>query len=198
MGINPNKVKKSAKFLRIVMSVTFWATIVIGTVLTIAFFVIAFAPGDIIKLPKSGSMTISLLYNDIISYKVDSSMYDAVKLKSILLTSIPAILLGASMLAIIIRQVINILRSVENDCPFEEKNSNRLSKIGTVMIVGSSVFNIAQYSIAKAVITNFQITNIEARYAFDGTMLITGFLILILAGVFKYGNFLQKEYDATL
>jgi hypothetical protein len=50
----------------------------------------------------------------------------------------------------------------------------------------------------KAMIQSFQITNLEINYTFDGTMLVTGFLILILAGVFKYGNFLQKEYDATL
>jgi hypothetical protein len=32
----------------------------------------------------------------------------------------------------------------------------------------------------------------------DLFMLFTGILILILAGVFKYGAYLQNEYDTTL
>lgn len=198
MKINPSKVKKISKILRVVMNVFFWATIVVRMIFVIAWFVIIFAPSDILNLLKTGSMSLLLDFNGIASYNVDPSMYEATKLKPVFLALIPTVVLGASMLAIILRQVSSILRTVEKDCPFEEKNSKRLTIIGVILIIGSIIFNAAQCAIVAAMIENFQISNLDVKYSFDGTMLTTGFLILILAGVFKYGNFLQKEYDATL
>jgi len=169
--------------------------IVTGMIFVIVCILILFG---ILKLPETGNMPISLVLNGIISYKLDPSMYEASKLKPVFLAFIPIVVLGASMLAIIFKQVSSILRTVEKDCPFEGKNSKRLTIIGIVLIISSIVFNIAQYNIVETMIESFQIANLDVKYSFDGTMLTTGFLILILAGVFMYGSFLQNEYDATL
>ncbi len=61
----------------------FWATIVAGTIFTIALIVLLFIPGDALKLPKSGSMSVSLILNGMISLKVDPDMYEMNNLKSI-------------------------------------------------------------------------------------------------------------------
>jgi len=35
-------------------------------------------------------------------------------------------------------------------------------------------------------------------YSINTTMIMTGLLMLILSGIFRYGAYLQEEYDATL
>jgi hypothetical protein len=57
---------------------------------------------------------------------------------------------------------------------------------------------ILQWRIAATVIQMLQINNMNATYSVDGNLLFTGILILILAGVFQYGNYLQEEVDSTL
>jgi hypothetical protein len=52
--------------------------------------------------------------------------------------------------------------------------------------------------IVSAIIRVLQISSINFSYSMDCTLLFTGIIILILAGVFQYGNYLQEEVDSTL
>jgi hypothetical protein len=52
--------------------------------------------------------------------------------------------------------------------------------------------------IASTIIQTLQIAYIGIGYSINATLLATGILILILAGVFQYGNYLQEEVDSTL
>ena len=177
------------------MDVFFWATIITGVgVVSLCFLVLM----GVLTFPKTESLTISLVLNGLISYRVDPSMYEIPIMKPVIIRFIPTISLVVLIAAIIFRQVSNILKTVVQDCPFAEENARRLSVIAFALITGSVLINIAQYFYAAAAVQSFQINNLKVSFSTDMTMLTTGLLILILAGVFKYGCFLQKEYDATL
>jgi hypothetical protein len=190
-----DKVRKTAKILRAIMDVFFWVTIISGMgIVSLCILVLIGA----LTIPKMESMTISLVLNGLISYKVDRSMYELPILRPVILRFIPTVSLVVLMAATIFRQVRNILKTVVQDCPFAEENVKRLFIIAFSLITGSVLINVAQYLLVVAAVQSLQINCLQVSYATDLTMLTTGLLILILAGVFKYGCFLQKEYDATL
>ena len=195
MVLSLDKVRKTAKILRAIMDVFFWVTIISGMgIVSLCILVLIGA----LTIPKTESMTISLVLNGLISYKVDRSMYELPILRPVILRFIPTVSLVVLMAATIFRQVRNILKTVVQDCPFAEENAKRLFIIAFSLITGSVLINVAQSLLVVAAVQSLQINCLQVSYATDLTMLTTGLLILILAGVFKYGCFLQKEYDATL
>ena len=195
MVLSLDKVRKTAKILRAIMDVFFWVTIISGMgIVSLCILVLIGA----LTIPKTESMTISLVLNGLISYKVDRSMYELPILRPVILRFIPTVSLVVLMAATIFRQVRNILKTVVQDCPFAEENVKRLFIIAFSLITGSVLINVAQYLLVVAAVQSLQINCLQVSYATDLTMLTTGLLILILAGVFKYGCFLQKEYDATI
>ena len=96
------------------------------------------------------------------------------------------------------KQVRNILKTVETGTPFEKDNTKRLSKIGTVLIIGSFLFNAMNGLVTINIIKLFEWNKYSFVYSPDLFILFTGLLILILAGIFNYGAYLQNEYDTTL
>jgi hypothetical protein len=102
------------------------------------------------------------------------------------------------MLIIGIVQIMDILKSVIEKNPFDEKNATRLTVIAIDFFAASVVVNVAKYIMTSYIIHMLGIHNMHANMSLNLSLLLTGFLMLILAGVFKYGNFLKKEYDATL
>jgi hypothetical protein len=65
-------------------------------------------------------------------------------------------------------------------------------------MAGSLIVPFFEGRIAATIIQTLQLSNIHVSYSLNGTLLFTGILILILAGVFQYGNYLQEEVDSTL
>ncbi len=195
MKIDPDRVRKTAQILRVVMKLFFWLTLFAG--LGTIFLCLLLLTG-VVKLPATGGLGLSSVFNGLIYYKVDLSMYDRLILKPVIIAFITTITLGVALAALIFRQVGKILRTVEEGCPFTEENGKRLSLMAVALIIGSVLLNVAEYRFAQAMVDCFQLNNLEVRYAINVNMLTAGLLLLILAGVFKYGNFLQKEYDSTL
>jgi TRAP-type C4-dicarboxylate transport system permease small subunit len=91
-----------------------------------------------------------------------------------------------------------ILRSVEKGSPFVKENASRLSIIGYILLGGSVIVGLAYSATANAMVEALKITGISVNFHLNSTMFASGLLLLILAGVFHYGSYLQDEYDATL
>jgi hypothetical protein len=95
-------------------------------------------------------------------------------------------------------EVKRILKTVVEDKPFEKGNSKNLTIISLVLIAASFILPIFEGRVFSAAIKTLQVGNISIGYSMNWTLLLTGILILILAGVFQYGNYLQEEVDSTL
>ena len=95
-------------------------------------------------------------------------------------------------------QLIDILRSVQKGSPFVKENASRLAKMGYILLGGSIIVGFTYSLMVYTIFEALKITNISVNFQINSTMFASGLLLLILAGVFRYGSYLQEEYDATL
>lgn len=197
MKISKAKLKRLAKIMKVIFDVFFWAAVVLGAISFLIFIVTFFIPENIFILSKAQVGSISII-SGIIEFKIDPNLYNNINFKPFLQAILPMTTVISLMFLIIVNNLRLILKTIANDCPFERSNSKRLLIIGIVLMIGSVVLNFVEGIVALAIIDMLKIKNIDVIFTVDGAMLLTGFLILILAGVFRYGSYLQEEYDATL
>lgn len=197
MKISKAKLKRLAKIMKVIFNVFFWAAVVLGAISFLIFIVTFFIPENIFILPKAQVESISIIAG-VIEFKIDPNLYNNVNFKPFLQAILPMTTVISLMLLIIAHNLRLILKTIAKDCPFERSNSKRLLMIGIVLMVGSVVLKFVEGIVVLAIIDMLKIKNIDVIFTVDGAMLLTGFLILILAGVFRYGSYLQEEYDATL
>lgn len=197
MKISKAKLKRLAKIMKVIFDVFFWAAVVLGAISFLIFIVTFFIPENIFILSKAQVGSISIIAG-IIEFKIDPNLYNNINFKPFLQAILPMTTVISLMFLIIVNNLRLILKTIANDCPFERSNSKRLLIIGIVLMIGSVVLNFVEGIVALAIIDMLKIKNIDVIFTVDGAMLLTGFLILILAGVFRYGSYLQEEYDATL
>jgi flagellar basal body-associated protein FliL len=92
-----------------------------------------------------------------------------------------------------------VLKAIENGEPFQSNNARRISSIGIVFLVGSFFVGTAQASTADVIIHAMGLTEVlTVNYSANSIMIAAGLLMLILSGIFRYGSYLQEEYDVTL
>lgn len=92
-----------------------------------------------------------------------------------------------------------VLKTIENGEPFQRNNARRIFFIGLIFLGGSLFVGTAQASAANVIIHAMRLTEaLTVNYSANSIMIVAGLLMLILSGVFRYGSYLQEEYDATL
>lgn len=198
MDIKKTKLKKLAGIIKIIFDVFFWAAVVLGAVSFIIFIVILFVPEDIFIASRiQEGWSISTI-GGVIKYNIDPDLYSDINFRPFLQAILPTVTVISLILLIIAHNLRLILKTIVNDHPFEKNNSKRLLIIGIVLMAGSVILKIAEGITAMAIINSLEIKNVDITLTVDGAMLLTGFLVLILAGIFRYGSYLQDEYDATL
>jgi hypothetical protein len=193
---NNKKFKRFTHYLNIAMKVLFWFCIIAVTIAVIGSLVISFIPEQRFVMIQDGNSFLAITMDEIISYNL--KLQGTVNIKS----TIISIILGASvvtaLLAAIFRQISLILNTVETDNPFDLQNSKRISIIAIIMIVGAFIARAVEYIVFYTIITSHSIQNIHLTYKPDTASILVGMLLLVLAGVFRQGSYLQNEYDSTL
>lgn len=198
ISVNQEKVKKMSRYLKIVTQIFYWVCFVGAVVFAASVVVVSIMQEKYFIIAPKASDNIGFSIDGLINYRINPQTAIELTLKPIYQAiSFMATIISIG-LSIIFRQIVKILKTIELDRPFSEENSRRLTIIGFVLIIGSFVFKIAEGIVANAIIHTLSIPNVQVNYSADGFMMLTGFLMLILAGVFKYGNYLQQEYDTTL
>lgn len=192
------KIKKMARIVRIIFKISFWISVVSVVVLPLMFVAVQFLPDEYLMSSQFQKGSFYLTLDGLLRYRVPDNMLVDVSVKPV----IDAILLMATIisvgLAILSRKMSQILSTVATDSPFEKDNAKRLSTIGWLLIIGSFVYQIANAYVAMAMIDTFKIYDLDVVVGVDNAMILTGFILLILSGVFRYGSYLQDEYDSTL
>lgn len=122
----------------------------------------------------------------------DSGRFSA---KYAAIASLLSISISTSFILYGIKQVSNIFKSTANDItPFIMDNVRSLENIAYIIII---------YSVTVNILTNFLfLVFVQKMYisfaSFYLSGVLTGMLIFFMADIFKYGVFLQKEFDTTL
>ncbi|MDP3386927.1 MAG: DUF2975 domain-containing protein [Eubacteriales bacterium] len=192
------KIKKMARVVKIIFKITFWISVVSLVILPLILAAIQFLPDESLMSSQFQRGSFDLTLDGILRYRVPENMSVDISVKPI----IDAILLMATVnsvgFAILSRKMSQILATIESDSPFEKENAKRLSTIGWLLIIGSFVYQLTNAYFAMAIIDTFKIYSLDVVVGVDNAMIITGLILLILSGVFKYGSYLQEEYDSTL
>ena len=195
--------KKLARILEVIMSIFYWifiASMAISVLIVPILLVVLqgdLTVGHIISLTGGFDLKLDAAYG--IGISISSASLPAEANLTWIAVNIAAVLFCYCLaLTVVFRQVIEILKTVASSTPFEEKNSKRLQRIGIVLIIASVLFNNLCSSIFMKVIDILKIQHVNISFGADTFMLLTGFLMLILSGVFRYGSYLQSEYDSTL
>ena len=155
-------------------------------------------PKDNLVIPANVSGSLQATFGGTMEFKFDPPATGDIMIKPFLQALFMWMSFGALMVSVILFEVKRILKSVEVDNPFEKGNSKNLTVIAIALMAGSILVPIFEGGIGNVIIETLKISNMHISYSLDGNLLFTGILILILAGVFKYGNYLQEEVDSTL
>jgi hypothetical protein len=192
------RMKMLAKVLRIISNVVFWIAAVGFVLFLLASMVVSFIPKENLVLSANMSGSLSATIEGTMLFKFNPQTSDGIMIKPVLQALFMWVCISSLMLSIVLFEVKRILKTVVEDNPFNKGNSKNLTVIAAVLIAGSLIVPIFEGRIASTIIQTLQIANIGIGYSLNGTLLAAGILILILAGVFQYGNYLQEEVDSTL
>ena len=192
------QLKMVAKILRIICNVVFWITTVGFVLFLLASVFISLFPKDNLVIPANVSGSLQATFGGTMEFKFDPPATGDIMIKPFLQALFMWMSFGALMVSVILFEVKRILKSVEVDNPFEKGNSKNLTVIAIALMAGSILVPIFEGRIGNVIIETLKISNMHISYSLDGNLLFTGILILILAGVFKYGNYLQEEVDSIL
>ena len=113
-------------------------------------------------------------------------------------------LLYSIFVIIILKSLSKVLSSVIDGTPFSENNWKNISFIGWWVIISDIVITLVQRLLGSVMLGMVKVKEplISAGSGTDWLlvflMTFVGLLILIFAQVFKYGTYLQNEYDSTL
>lgn len=113
-------------------------------------------------------------------------------------------ILYSIFLIIILKPLSKVLSTVIDGNPFAENNWKHISFIGWKVIISIIVVSFVQRLLSSVMIgmIKFKESNMKISTHIDWLlvlfMIFAGLLILIFAQVFKYGTYLQNEYDSTL
>ena len=192
------KMKTLAKILKIVANVIFWVAAVVFCLFLVASIIMLFIPEKNLVLPANMTGNLTATIGEVLVFKFEPQTVGDLPIKPVLQAAFIWVSVVTLMMSIILFELKRILKSVVQDNPFEKVNSKNLTVIAVVLITGSFIVKFLEGRVASAVIQTLQISNISINYSIDVNLLLTGILILILAGVFQYGNYLQEEVDSTL
>ncbi len=188
------KTKKLARLTRVICRITIWAT-AIGTAMLAITVLVTFlvSPEHIKPLQYSGNLSILVS-----GMSVPAEVFTSVEaLRNFLLGVLNRVTAGVVIYIIIAIHVMGLLKTVESGEPFAAENVRRLRRISLVLILGS--FLIPSVSaVAAATTSHISLMEIKGDSMFDLTLLLCGFLVLVLSGVFGYGARLQREHDQTV
>jgi hypothetical protein len=191
------QMKMLARVLKIICNVGFWITAVGFGLFLLAGIFISLIPEKNLVLPADISSSLSATFGSLM-FKFDPQTIGEIVIKSFLQALFMWISVSALMVSVVLFEVKRILKSVIADNPFEKGNSKNLTVISLVLIAGSFIVPFMEGRIATAIIQTLKISSINVSYSLDCNLLFTGIVMLILAGVFQYGNYLQEEVDSTL
>jgi hypothetical protein len=186
--------KKLARITRVICRISIIASIV-GIAILIATNIVVFviSPEHIKPLQDTGKLAIFTggVY-------IPADVFTSVEaLRAFLMEMLARVSVGIMIFIFAAFHVMGLLKSVENGTPFEAQNVTRLRKISLVIIIGSVLIP-SVTSFAAVHFASQSLLDVKTNSMVDVTLLLCGFLVLILSGVFAYGARLQREHDQTV
>jgi hypothetical protein len=192
------KYRKLVKLLRILSQVGYWVSAVIVLILLPLALYLSARAGIALSYGIPENL---YLVDGVIRYNLAlvAETVTPLQMTMIIKQLFFSIVVYSTVFGLILFYLCGVLRMVENGTPFDRENARRISSIGLIFLVGSIFIGSAQASSANTIIHVLGLTDtMSVNYSLNTMMLFAGLLLLILSSVFRYGSYLQEEYDATL
>lgn len=193
-----NKMRKYAHNLKIVMNVFYWVAIIAACGSLLAAVVIKLMPDSFFILSEKSMEHLGFSLDGLIKYNLDNAALLGLNLKNIYIT---IMIMSTSIFILIIpilKQLVLILKTVEENRPFAIENARRISIFGFILIISSFLIPIFEFFVASTMIDILEIQNVSISYTVNASLILAGFLMFVLSGIFRYGSYLQHEYDETV
>ena len=196
--VNVDRVKKFAKALKIMMNVMI-VIMIIGLVGGIVIGgIMAFIPNS--SFTHTGlQLNIGRHLNIQLS---DNQFLEVGQIRTLILAIATSMVPMMISIIVIIKIIRDLLITVESGNPFDQKNPKRLLIIGISVIVGSifeSFGYLLIYKLVMPMIDALKLENVNfTMNLIDGSTLLLGVIIILISEIFKYGCYLQNEYDETV
>lgn len=124
---------------------------------------------------------------------LDGIMFSA---KHAVLISVLSLILKELLILYGLNQIAKILNDTSNEIPpFTMDNVNRLKKLAYLIIIYSVAADILSNILYSIFVTGIFILDLSNIHL---SGVLSGGLILVIADIFKYGLYLQNEFDSTL
>lgn len=191
------KIKKYSRILRYVINFFFWAAVVSACLSLIAAILAIFVPDSKFIFRNTYTGRSIFEFGELIRYDITEAA-QGISLKNAYIVILFMAVFVLLLVALIIKQLVYILKSVENDTPFEEENAGRIFAIARLLGLSAFLIPAFEFIPAKVLLDLIEVQNITLNYSVNIYLILAAFLMFILSGIFKYGSYLQKEYDETI
>lgn len=191
------KIERYSHTMRIVLKVFFWVAIIITCVSLVAAIIMFIIPSSKFVISEGNLEQNGFSLDGILRFNFSDVPQEA-SLKQLYLTIMLMSSFIGALIILVLKQLVLILKSVEEDRPFALENAKRILTIGVILILSSFLIPTFEFFVAREMVDTLQIQNVNIIYSINITLMFTGFLLLILSGIFSYGGYLQNEYDDTI
>lgn len=191
------KYRRLAKIMKIIIKISYIASVIFLVAGLVAGTLLAVAPiSSIAAISDTGGLSLTL--DNILMVKINPETTTLEDLKPVFASICFMVAAIGAVLAVILKQLELILGTVKDNKPFAPENSKRLTTIGITLMIGSFIERAGEFFVASTMIDTLKLKDLSVNYSADSNMILIGFVVLVLAGVFKYGCYLQNEYDSTV
>jgi len=195
---NLKKIKKTAIILKKVLNVSMWILVSTGVLLLISEFIVSMMKETHFVLNEFYLGDITIAIKGWFDYQLVGDIGNTISLKPLILIILPVFIISIVFYIINIKHIQVILKSIIDDKPFDEGNARSLFIMSISFIVASVLFQVTGSIVAAKAFSLLGISTGNISLLPDFSMLFTGLFLMILSGVFKYGHYLQEEYNDTV
>ncbi|MEH7052707.1 DUF2975 domain-containing protein [Bacillus pseudomycoides] len=132
------------------------------------------------------------------SYKIDVNHIQITKLRTLIINACIMHEVILTVLLFITIQLKRIVQFARNKQPFSKSCIKHIRCLAYGVIIYSCIFGLLGNIWDLLLVRTLQLSKTVISLNFNFEMMIMGFLLLFLSHIFKYGAYLQEEYDSTL
>lgn len=191
------KIKRYSHTMRLVLNVFFWVSVIVTCVSFVAAIIIFILPDSKFIVSEGNLKQNGFSLDGILRFNLSEVPQETV-LKKLYLTIMFMSSFISILVGLVLRQLVLIVKSVEEDRPFAIENAKRILTIGIVLTLSSFLIPIFEFLVGGAMVDTLKIQNVSINYSINITLLFAGLMLFILSGIFSYGGYLQSEYDDTV
>lgn len=188
--------QRLAGVLKTILRILFWVSTVVALLSAIFAVVVLILPAQTWEVEAKGKIFVSL--GGVLRHVAEVPQGELLNYRPMLLAISTSLAVGLGITAVVYRLLAGILQTVKDMRPFVKENADRITAIGAIVLAGSIIAPLVQAAVTYAAIMVYGIPNLNINISPDLTIVFVGLLLLVLAGVFRYGSYLQDEVDTTL